>query len=137
MIHGRPSKEDDAYDDILKTLQEYIDKGNSIRANMHFFAGSKDIARKCLNQGFTFSFGGVLTLTSDYDEVIKSIPLEHIHAETDAPYVSPKNIEGQKVNKRNSSQYIDIIVSKIAELKGVTVEECKDILIDNFIRFTK
>lgn len=149
MIHGRPSIKDevdnpsgmDAYEDILDILRSYIDKGNKIKANMHFFAGSKEIARECVALGFTFSFGGVLTLTSDFDEVIKSIPIENIHAETDAPYVCPKNKDGKRVAPkienmyRNSSEYVPVVVEKIAELKGLELEECKSILKNNFAKF--
>lgn len=136
MIHGRPKEGDDAYVDIIKILREYKSiYQDKIRGNMHFFAGSKEIARECIELGFTFSFGGVLTLTQDYDEVVKSIPIEYIHAETDAPYVSPKGKDGKKVSRRNSSEYVPIIIEKIAELKGLSAEGCKEKLKENFVRF--
>ena len=45
---------------------------------MHFFVGNVEIAQKYLELGFTFSFTAVLTFTSEYDEVVRLLPLENI-----------------------------------------------------------
>ena len=104
---------------------------------MHFFVGDINIAQRFMDIGFTFSFGGVLTLTHDYDEVLRSIPIDYIHAETDSPYVTPKDKDGNKVAKRNDSQYIDIVVAKIAEIKGLELEYVKNKLKQNFANFVR
>lgn len=141
MIHGRPKDGDDVYADILKILKEYINSGIQIKANMHFFAGSMEIAKECIELGFTFSFGGVLTVTHDYDEVVKYIPIEYIHAETDSPYVMPRDENGNRVGEkingmyRNSSEYVNVIVQKIAEIKNLDIEFVKEKLKENFIDF--
>ena len=169
MIHGRCSPQDDidnptgmdAYEDIIFILEKFYKK-NKINGNVHFFVGDINIAQRFIDLGFTFSFGGVLTLTHDYDEVVKYIPLEYIHAETDSPYVTPKDKEGNKMenkinteeilalknltekeikdihkkNKyRNSSENINIIVAKIAELKNLEIEFVKEKLKENFESF--
>ena len=124
MLHGRPSKNTyDAYVDMLEILNNY--KG--VVGNVHFFVGDKEIARQFLDLGFTFSFGGVTTITSDYDEVIRSIPVENIHLETDSPYVAPKQYRGQ----RNSPEYLPIILKRISEIKKVSEEELVKILNQN------
>ena len=167
MIHGRCSIKDeidnptgmDAYEDILETLERFYKKEiNIINGNVHFFVGDINIAQRFIDIGFTFSFGGVLTLTHDYDEVLRYIPLEYIHAETDSPYVTPKDKDSKKVilniekslqNKteeerklieknnrnRNSSENIGIIVAKIAELKSLDLEIVKTQLRQNFANF--
>lgn len=150
MIHGRPSIKDntqgetynpdgmDAYIDILNILkQENFDLGG----NMHFFAGNIDIAKECIQLGFTFSFGGVLTLTSDYDEVLKYIPIQYIHAETDAPYITPKDKDGQRLGRKienrlcNTSENIDTIVIKIAEIKNLDKDFVIEKLKENFVKY--
>src|SRR3989344_1069228 len=74
MIHAR-----NAYEELLETLREF--KG--LRGNIHFFAGSWEIAQKFLELGFSLSFTGVITFTHDYDEVIRNAPLDKILSETD------------------------------------------------------
>ena len=71
--------------------------------------------------GFSFTFGGVVTFTRDYDEVIKMIPLDKILSETDAPYVAPVPYRG----KRNEPAYVVEVVKKLAETKGISTEEMK------------
>lgn len=112
MIHCRK-----AFGDLISILQATSYKLQP--SVVHFFSGTKDDAQKLLDMGFSFSFGGVITFTSDYDEVVKYIPLERIVLETDAPYVAPVPYRG----KRNEPVYIIEVAKKIAELKGITVEE--------------
>ena len=74
-----------------------------------------------LDLGFYFSFGGVITFTDDYDEIIRFIPIEKIMSETDAPFVAPVPYRGQ----RNNPLFIKEIVKKIKQREI----EHKDILI--------
>lgn len=110
MIHGRPSRGTmDAYEDMLHML-----RAGDVRGNIHFFVGDVDIARRFLDLGFTFSLTGVLTFTSQYDEVVQFIPLERLHAETDAPYVAPVPYRG----KRNEPTYVREVYSALARIRG-------------------
>ena len=124
MIHGRPSEKSvDAYVDILEVLKRHREVGG----NVHFFAGTVEIARQFLDLGLTMSFTGVLTFTHDYDEVVKFIPLDRMHAETDAPYVAPEPHRG----KRNEPSYIIETAKKMAELKNVSVDKISEITMNN------
>jgi len=118
MIHAR-----DAYEEILEILKQYP----KLRGNIHFFAGDKDIAKKFFDLGFTISFTGVITFTSDYDEVIRSAPLNMIMSETDAPYVAPAPHRG----KRNEPAFVCEVVKKIAEIRGEDLETVKATLVNN------
>jgi Mg-dependent DNase len=51
--------------------------------------------------------------------VVKEISLEHIVLETDSPYLTPVPFRG----KRNESSYIKYVAEKLAEIKGVSIEE--------------
>lgn len=132
MIHGRPSPRTmDAYEDILEILTSYGKTNKSkLRGNIHFFAGNVDIAKQFLTLGFTLSFTGVITFTSDYDEVIKAVPLEMIMSETDCPYVTPVPHRGV----RNESIYVEEVVKRIAQLKGDNVEVVKMAMVSNAMR---
>ena len=132
MLHGRGGVGDDAYLDMIEILNIYKDKWKTITpGNAHFFVGSIRVARDFLELGFTFSIGGVLTITNEYDELYKYIPLDKINIETDSPYVVPKNKEGIKVGKRNSPENIEIILDKLSEIRNINKEELRVLLLEN------
>jgi len=113
-----------AYSDSYKILKKYEGRA---RGNMHFFAGSLDCAKKFIDLGFTISFTGVITFARQYDEIIKNIPLDKIHAETDSPYVSPVPYRG----KRNEPTYVIEVVKKIAEIRGEDFKKVGIQLLEN------
>jgi len=131
MLHMRPQKGTmDAYERGLEILKEYKDTGDSLRGNVHFFVGDKRIAKEYVALGFTLSFTGVITFASDFDAVIKETPIEMILTETDSPYATPVPNRG----KRNEPVYVSAVVSRIAELKGMTKDEAAPILVENAYR---
>ncbi len=126
MLHIRNNPEDkthDAYSDSLELLKQYAE----VKGDVHFFAGSLEIAKAFVDFGFTISFTGVLTFTHDYDEVVKAIPLEMIMTETDSPYITPVPYRG----KRNEPMHVREVVKRIAEIKGLSEEETAKILFAN------
>ena len=120
----------EAHHEVLKILEEKkISAGDKLRGVIHFFSGDIDIAKRYLDLGFYFSFGGVITFADDYNEVIKFIPIERIMSETDAPFVAPVPHRGQ----RNNPLFIKEIVKKIAEIKQGEIGNVKKILVRNAI----
>mgnify|MGYP001613979907 FL=1 len=113
MIHCRS-----AFSDLIGMLDSRFQILNSRPGVVHFFSGTKDDAKKLIDLGFSFSFGGVITFTSDYNEVVKYIPLERILLETDAPYVAPALHRG----KRNEPAHVVEVAKKLAELKAMDEE---------------
>lgn len=127
MIHVR-----DAHVEVLSILDENKGKyGHKLRGNIHFFSGDIDTAKRYLELGFTMSFTGVVTFTSDYDEVIKYIPLDKIMSETDSPFVSPIPYRG----KRCEPSYVKEVVKRIAEIKELEEKDVKKAMVDNAIAF--
>ncbi|MEK7635131.1 MAG: TatD family hydrolase [Patescibacteria group bacterium] len=123
MLHIR-----DAYDDALEILNNYKkEAGETLRGNVHFFAGNIDVAKKFLDLGFTMSFTGVITFTHDYDEVIKYIPQNSIMSETDAPFVAPIPFRG----KRNEPVYVIEVIKKLAEIRGEDFETLNSAILAN------
>lgn len=120
VIHCR-----DAHNDVLNILESY--RGNKLRGDLHFFSGDLDQAKKYIDLGFLISFTGVITFTKDYDSVIAGIPLEKIMIETDAPFVSPVPHRG----KRNEPAYVVEVAKRIAEIKGVSLEEVAKVTTQN------
>ena len=125
MLHCWPSAgTDDAYEDILEIISNYQFPISKI---VHFYVGSLEMAKKLLDAGFSFTFGGVITITRDYDEIVRYIPLEKILSETDAPYVAPAPYRG----KRNEPAYVIEIIRKLAELKNASFEETDRCIMEN------
>lgn len=117
MIHCR-----DAYRDVVEILQKYKEEaGDRLRGNFHFYVGPADLIKDIIDLGFTISFTGVITFAPQYTELVEKVPLDKMHAETDSPYVSPKPHRG----KRNEPLHSVEVIRKIAEIKGLSVEEVR------------
>lgn len=126
MLHIRDGQHgggENAYLDALEILKSHA----KVKGDVHFFAGSLDVARKYLEFGFTLSFTGVVTFTKDYDEVVQFAPLDMILSETDAPYVTPAPYRG----KRNESAYVPEIVKAIARIRDENEEKVSEQLLSN------
>ncbi len=132
MLHIRPTSGTmDAYNDALDMLEHHSrTSGGRLKGNAHFFAGDTEVLKRFLAIGFTVSYTGVVTFTTDYDELIKATPVDMLMAETDAPFVAPEPYRGQ----RSSPYYVDKVVERIAELKGLDTEETKKVILTNVSR---
>ena len=87
---------------------------------MHCFGGSIQEAHKAIEMGFHIGVGGVVTFkNATLASIAREVPLDRILLETDAPYLAPVPHRGQ----RNESAYIPLIAAKIAELRGITLQE--------------
>lgn len=95
----------------------------------HCFTGTPEQAEHILNYGgFKLGIGGVITFkNSGLDQVIAPIDLEHLVLETDSPYLAPTPFRG----KRNESSYITYVASKLAEVKGVSIEKVAEVTSNN------
>ncbi len=113
----------DAYADSLEILKQYA----KVKGDVHFFAGTALDAKAFTDFGFTISFTGVITFTHDYDEVVKSVPLDMIMSETDSPYITPVPYRGQ----RNEPLHVREVVKKIAEIKGLDADLVAEQLLKN------
>lgn len=117
VIHSR-----DAFSEIVDVLKAY--KGQPLFGVFHAFTGDVDTFRTIQTLGdFVVGIGGIVTFkNSGLAEVVKEIPLERIVLETDSPYLAPTPHRG----KRNVPAYIPLIAAKVAQVKGVTVNEIAD-----------
>lgn len=109
----------EAFDDFLELVQEYGDR--LAGGVMHCFSGTWQIACKCLDLGFYLSIPGTVTFAKAQvqQDVARQIPLERLLVETDAPFLAPVPYRG----KVNEPSFVLHTVEKIAELRGLTVEE--------------
>ena len=114
IIHSR-----EAGADTMRIMKE--NNAEKTGGVVHCYSYSAELAREFVKMGFYIGIGGVVTFKNAKKivEVVREIPLEHIVLETDCPYLAPVPYRG----KRNSSMYLPYVVSRIAEIKGVTEEE--------------
>lgn len=114
MIHCRQ-----AFPDLIELLEANKNLLLSNAGVIHFFTGTLEDTKALLALGFSFTFGGVVTFTRDYDAVLGHLPSDRILSETDAPYVAPVPYRG----KTNEPAYVVETVKKLAELKKLSIDE--------------
>ena len=124
IIHSR-----DAAEDTLNIMKEHA-KG--LRGVIHCFSYSKELAEEYVKMGFYIGIGGVVTFKNGkkLKEIAASIPLERILLETDCPYMAPEPFRG----KRNDSRYLYRMAERVAEIRGLDVEEVARITSENGLR---
>ncbi len=124
VIHDR-----EAHGDTLEFLKKYQPKN----ALLHCYSGSAEFLKEILRLDCFISLGGTVTFKNARHsvEVASVVPLDRLLLETDAPYLSPVPFRG----KRNQSDYIIYTATKIAELRGMSVQEILDITCENAKRF--
>ncbi len=112
-IHTRDAEPDT--DEILSEV-----KGR-VTGLLHCFTGTKWLASKALDYGFDISISGVVTFKNadDLRDVVRMVPLDRLHVETDAPFLSPVPMRGRP----NVPAHVVHTAKLVAELKGVSVEE--------------
>jgi TatD DNase family protein len=126
-IHSR-----EAHDDVLTILEE--EKAIEVGAVMHCFSGDEQVARRCLDLGFYISFAGPVTFTNarKLAAVVPLVSDDRLLIETDAPYLSPHPWRGRE--HRNEPARVAVIAARLAELKGIGLEEVGQAAAQNFKR---
>ena len=117
----------DAWEDFLAILKDT--RHLNLRGNLHCFSGSYEVYEEANRYGdWSVGIGGVITFkNAKLAGTVARIPLHHILLETDAPYLAPVPHRGE----RNESSYLPLIAQKVAEVKGLTREECERITTEN------
>nr|WP_314094891.1 TatD family hydrolase [uncultured Shinella sp.] len=126
VIHSRSADED-----MATILTEETGKG-AFPFLLHCFSSGPELARIGVELGGYVSFSGILTFpkSEELREIAKTVPLERMLVETDAPYLAPKPFRG----KRNEPAYVAHTAAVLAETVGVSVEEIARITTENAFR---
>lgn len=125
IIHSR-----EAAADTLAVMREH--KAEEIPGVIHCYSYSKDLALEFVKTGYYIGVGGVLTFKNARKlvETAEAIPMERILLETDCPYLAPVPYRG----KRNHSLYLPYVAARLAEIRGISVEEVEQITMENAFR---
>ncbi len=124
IVHAR-----DADEDTADILEDEMGKGD-YPGLIHCFTAGPELARRALDIGFYISISGIATFknATDLRETIKSVPLDRLLVETDAPFLAPVPHRG----KRNEPSFVADTAAMLADLKGVSTEELARITSYNF-----
>ena len=121
VIHTR-----DAVMDTLQILKENEVKNKGI---FHCCPQNRELIKEGLKLGFYISFAGPITFknSKNADEIINLVPNNRILIETDSPYLAPEPVRGT----RNTPANVKFVAKKIADVKGLTLEEVEKITVEN------
>lgn len=120
IVHER-----DAHEDGMQVVKDFPD----VTGVFHCYSGSAEMAKELVKMGWYIGFTGVLTFKNARKavETAERIPLERIVLETDCPYMAPEPFRG----KRNNPGYLYRMAERLAELRGLSVEEIHAITTEN------
>ena len=120
IVHER-----DAHEDGMAVVRDFLE----VTGVFHCYSGSAEMARQLVDRGWYIGFTGVLTFKNARKaiEVASSIPLDRIVLETDCPYMAPEPFRG----RRNDPRKLYRMAEKLAEIRGLSVEEIHTITTEN------
>ena len=126
IVHAR-----DADDDMIEILEEGYRQG-PYPGLIHCFTSGPELAEKAIEIGFSISFSGIVTFKNaeDLRSVAKSVPLDRILIETDAPYLAPVPNRG----KRNEPAYVVHVAETLAQIRCIDAAEIAAATTENFHR---
>jgi len=124
IVHERESLRD-----TLDIIHDFRD----LTGVFHCFSGSWETAKIILDMGWYLSFTGVVTFKNARRaiEVLEKMPSDRIMLETDCPYLAPEPKRG----RRNSSLYLRYIAEKVAQVRGISLEEAAALTKENGMKF--
>ena len=128
LVHDR-----EAHQDTFEILKKT--NAAEIGVVMHCFSGSSEFAAECVKEGFYIALGGVTTFKNakKAKEVAKTVPLDRLLLETDAPYMTPVPYRG----KENQPAYVKFVAQEIANLRNISFEEVAKATTENAQRLLK
>ena len=120
IVHER-----EAHEDGMKIVEEFPE----VTGVFHCYSGSLEMAKWLIKRGWYIGFTGVLTFKNARKavEVAANIPLDRLVIETDCPYMAPEPFRG----RRNDPGKLYRMAEKLAEIRGMTVEEIHAITVEN------
>ena len=126
IFHSRES-----HPEVLRTLRE--ERAHEVGGIMHYFQADDATAREAIDSGFLVSLARPLLRLPELQEVARDLPLESIVLETDA---APQPFKKYRHNWTEPRHVLDV-ATKLAELKGLTVEEVAEATTGNLLRLLK
>lgn len=120
IVHER-----EAHEDGMRIVEAFP----TVTGVFHCYSGSAEMAKWLISRGWYIGFTGVLTFKNARKavETAAAIPIDRIVLETDCPYMSPEPFRG----KRNDPGRLYRMAERLAEIRGLSVEEIQKITMEN------
>ena len=120
IVHER-----NAHDDGMRIVKEFKD----VTGVFHCYSGSAEMARQLVDMGWYIGFTGVITFKNARRavEAAAAVPLDRIVLETDCPFMAPEPFRG----KRNDPGYLYRMAERLAEIRGIDLEEVHAVTTEN------
>lgn len=117
IIHSRKAEED---------ALDIMESSGYKKVIMHCFSGRKHLIKRAYDMGYYFSIPTNVVRLQQFQDMVKEIDINHLFCETDAPFLSPLK------DKTNEPAFVVESYKKVAELKGMTIEEVEKNIWMNF-----
>ena len=126
IIHDR-----DAHEECMQIMKEEDAFPNGVL--MHCYSGSAEMAKEYVKLGAMLSIPGTITFKNNkkQKEVVKTVPLECLMVETDAPYLTPVPFRG----RRNEPAYVKYTAQMVAEVLQMDRQAVIDATNENARRY--
>ncbi|MBI1909288.1 MAG: TatD family hydrolase [Deltaproteobacteria bacterium] len=125
VIHCR-----DAFQELKLIFQE--EGASDVGGVLHCYTGDEPFARWAIENNFYISFSGIITFkkTEGLQQVARVLQEDKILVETDCPFLAPEPFRG----KKNEPAYVRYTAQKLAEIRGVSLEEMAALTTRNAIK---
>ncbi|MDO8462798.1 MAG: TatD family hydrolase [bacterium] len=146
MVHVRDGEGPDAsaHEETIRILGDAYGAwdGTQPRGLIHCYSGTWEQAQRYLDRGFNISFTGVITfrptkkqlaIQEELMRVVRDVPMDRFHVETDCPYLTPDPHRGE----RNEPAYVRHVAEKVAEQKKLSLNEVARSSVENTERLFK
>ena len=111
----------EAFDETMGILDDFA--GRLKNVVVHCFSGDAGEAKVLLDKGYYISFTGIVTFKKKVEETVEAarvVPVDRLMVETDAPYISPEPVRGQRPCEPG---FMVHTAKKLAEIKGMDFED--------------
>ena len=117
-------------DEVMAAILREEHAKGPFKLLMHCYTGGIELAETAAELGAWFSVSGIATFKAaeDVREVIRRMPEDRIIVETDCPYLAPIPYRG----RRNEPAYVGLVLQKLAEIRGWSLEEAEQRTTDAF-----
>jgi TatD DNase family protein len=128
VVHTRAAAED-----TLRIMRE--ERAGEVGGVMHCFTETLEVARAAVDMGFLISFSGIVTFKNagDLRETARTLPIDRILVETDAPYLAPVPHRG----KLNQPAFVRFVAEEVARVRATDFATVSTATTANFARLFK
>lgn len=106
--------------DAHKQAMEILEEVGHFRGALHAFSGDEGFLKWALRKGLCIGFGGPVTFPNFRNlGIVRTVPMDRLLLETDAPYLTPHPYRG----RRNEPAMVKLVCEGIAQLRDEPVEQ--------------